>query len=358
MERNSDVILYIVELAYGDQTYAVTSASNPRHLQLRTPIPLWHKENMINLGVRKLLPRNWRAFAWIDADVEFKNRNWARETLRLLNGKADLVHLFDKAILLNEKNAIDEERTSVVKTNFQRLKFVGEHSGFCWAITRTLYEKLGGLFEYGILGGGDAIMCVACGCDGNLDFFERISSGCLDVLNTFREKARGTTMNYLPGEIVHYYHGSSKNRKYLERWGVLQKHRYDPHLHITKDAQGILVPTPQCPVGLLTEIMQYFWERNEDEDTFPGRPTMTCPVFLQSVADENTAASSLQCNDSQSQVAESAPQYETTPDIGNYAVPDCDATSADTPDSKNEHATQEELECEHDYDLGQTSSIV
>jgi hypothetical protein len=37
-------------------------------LQLRTDTPIWHKENMINLGVRRLLSDNYKAFAWIDAD--------------------------------------------------------------------------------------------------------------------------------------------------------------------------------------------------------------------------------------------------------------------------------------------------
>ena len=52
--------------------YINTNANNKKHLQLNTNnIPLWHKENMINIGIRKLLPNNWKAVAWIDADIEF-----------------------------------------------------------------------------------------------------------------------------------------------------------------------------------------------------------------------------------------------------------------------------------------------
>ena len=64
MEKEMKCILYFVELAYGDQDFQVTEKGNPRHLQLRTSTaPLWHKENMINIGVKKLLPKGWRAFS-------------------------------------------------------------------------------------------------------------------------------------------------------------------------------------------------------------------------------------------------------------------------------------------------------
>src|SRR5208282_5642845 len=65
--QDSGVILYTVEMAYGDRAFAVTDANNPRHLQLRSNHELWHKENLINLGVARL-PATWKYLAWIDAD--------------------------------------------------------------------------------------------------------------------------------------------------------------------------------------------------------------------------------------------------------------------------------------------------
>jgi hypothetical protein len=61
-EEEENVILYIVEMAYKKQKFIVTQEGNKRHLQVRCDVPLWHKENMINLGV-KLLPANYKAFA-------------------------------------------------------------------------------------------------------------------------------------------------------------------------------------------------------------------------------------------------------------------------------------------------------
>lgn len=56
-----------------------------------------------------------------------------------------------------------------------------------------------------------------------------------------------------------------KNRKYMERWKILIKHNYSPKIHITKDKNGLLVPTTDCPNELITDIFKYFQERKEDE---------------------------------------------------------------------------------------------
>ena len=91
MQKEDSIILYIVELAYGDQEFMVTEENNPRHLQLRANIPpLWHKENMINLGIEKLLPSDWKAVAWVDADIEFDNPHWASDTLNVKNTESVL----------------------------------------------------------------------------------------------------------------------------------------------------------------------------------------------------------------------------------------------------------------------------
>jgi len=60
-ENLPNVKLYVVELAYGNQDFHITSPTNPQHLQLRTEYALWHKENMINLGIKKLLPEDWNS---------------------------------------------------------------------------------------------------------------------------------------------------------------------------------------------------------------------------------------------------------------------------------------------------------
>ena len=104
MEEEEHVNLFIVELAYGTQPFVITDKSNKNHLQLKADDPLWHKENMVNLGVQHLLPKNYKAFAWIDADIEFDNNSWALDTLKILNGYKDVVQIFSHCVDLNHDN--------------------------------------------------------------------------------------------------------------------------------------------------------------------------------------------------------------------------------------------------------------
>ena len=97
-EEESNVELFIVEMIYNNQRFIITDKNNKKHLQLKTETPIWHKENMVNLGVKYLLPINWKAFAWIDADIEFENNSWALDTLKILNGYKDVVQLFSHCV--------------------------------------------------------------------------------------------------------------------------------------------------------------------------------------------------------------------------------------------------------------------
>ena len=85
-----------------------------------------------------------------------------------------------------------------------------------------------------------------------------------DVLD-FERKNKNIRLGYVPGVIRHFYHGSKKNRKYQERWQILVNNNYSPLIHITKDKNGLLIPTEKCPQKLLDDIYNYFLERNEDE---------------------------------------------------------------------------------------------
>ena len=266
----TNVILYIVEMVYGNQNFVVTDKKNPRHLQLRTEVPLWHKENMINLGVKYLLPKNYKAFAWIDADVEFDSATWALDTLRILNGSCDIVQLFSHCLDMDQN---DGTMNTFSSAGFQHCKgkpYCNKgldywHPGFAWAITRKAYERIGGTYENAILGSGDNIMLFSLINQVLKAVPSQSSQDYKDDMLSYQKKMSSLRLGYVPGLIRHYFHGSKKNRKYQERWQILVKYDYQPHVHITRDEKGVLIPTDVCPDGLKADIFQYFLERNEDE---------------------------------------------------------------------------------------------
>lgn len=271
MIDTSNVCFYMVELIYPGQEYHVTDSDNPNHLQIKTDHPIWHKECMVNVGVKHLLPASWKAFAWIDADVLFENTTWVQDTLKLLNGTCDIVQLFSHAIDMDaEENAMTIFQGSMYQYINKQKRDKGIyywHPGYAWACTREAYDKMGGLFEYSILGSGDDNMMKTW--IGEKSWLTSIHGNATDgykkSLKQYSERCKGFKLGYVPGIIRHYFHGSKKNRKYVERWQTLLKWKYDPLQHITKDGYGVLIPTETFPCGLLKDIMAYFKERNEDE---------------------------------------------------------------------------------------------
>jgi len=271
-DTEQNIILYIVELCFGDkQQFCVTEKNNPKHLQLRTNTePLWHKENMINIGVKQLLPKTWKAFAWIDADIEFESASWALDTLKVLNGCRDIVQLFSHCSDMDKNEdpmrifqSFGFQYSKNKKYNSSGLNFW--HPGFAWAITRKAYDKIGGIFDKSILGSGDHNIALSLIGNGIQSVNNEISDNYKNSVLNYEKKIFGLRLGYIPGVIKHYFHGSKENRKYSERWKILVKHHYEPENHVKYDKNGLLVPTDKCPKELLDDIYQYFYERNEDE---------------------------------------------------------------------------------------------
>ena len=270
LESYEHVELYVVELAYGRQNHYITNSGNPQHLQLRTDsAPLWHKENMVNIGIRRLLPSQWKAVAWVDADIEFENCSWALDTLKILNGYKDVVQLFSHAVDMGK-----HEETMRVFTSFgyqyeNKRQYVSSgldfwHPGYAWACSRRAYEKMGGLYQNSILGSGDHNMAYSFMGWGRKSVNNLANDEYLADVLEFQKRVGSLRLGYVTGVIKHYYHGSKSDRKYSERWQILVKHQYNPREHMTLNADGLLVPTGSCPTELLEDIMNYFRERNED----------------------------------------------------------------------------------------------
>ena len=269
MEFEQDVTLYVVELAYGNEPFYITDPENPRHLQLRGDTILWHKENMINIGVQKLLPKTWKAMAWVDADVEFESPCWAADALRILNGSRDIIQLFS--------HCIDMDRETRAMRIFQSFGFQYNkgfdytisglnyfHPGFAWACTRKAYDKLGGIYEHAILGSGDYVLSMSLIGQAIQTVNRGETSNYKQHALAYEKKMKRMRIGYVPGVIRHHYHGSKKNRGYMNRFKILINHNYDPFIHVTHDANGLLVPTADCPKEMLREIAAYFFSRAED----------------------------------------------------------------------------------------------
>jgi len=214
-EEEENVNLYVVEMIYDNQRFMITDSKNKKHLQLKTQIPIWHKENMINLGVKYLLPNNWKAFAWIDADIEFESNTWATDTLKILNGCKDIVQIWSHAVDMD----YDKSNLSIFNSfgySFSKQKTYTTnpknywHPGFAWAITRKAYEKVGGLYDKGILGSGDNMMALTIinkvESTMKMDYHEDYKNSVFE----YQKQAKKLRLGYTPGVIRHHYHGKKQ----------------------------------------------------------------------------------------------------------------------------------------------------
>lgn len=275
--EESNVILYIVELAYDlpnkkPQKFYITDSNNPRHLQLRTSIPLWHKENLLNIGIQKLLPKNWKAVCWADADIIWDDPNFAINTLKVLNGCRDIIQNFSHCVDMDPNgNAMSIFSGFGYQYLHNRPYQKGGnpnnqfHPGYSWSCTRRAYEQMGGLYEYAILGAGDHHMSLCWVFNGIKSISESANKSYIHSILDFQEKCKGLKIGYIPGTISHEFHGYKQKRGYNERWNILINNNYSPLEHITHDINGILIPTKDCSKNFLKEIYMYFESRQEDE---------------------------------------------------------------------------------------------
>ncbi len=239
-----------------------------RHLKLQTPDQIWIKENLVNRAVTEF-PDNWKYMAWVDADLTFLNVNWVKDTVTELESY-DIVQLFQTAVNLGptgESLKIDrgfgymhrDSGTPYTKTD----KYGFWHPGYAWACTRKAFEQMNGLVDWAILGSGDRHMALAWigrvkdSAPGN------ISPNYLNLLNDYQRACKGLEVSYVPGTILHHWHGRFEDRRYKERWEILTKNSFDPCLDISVSNSGVTCLTRRG-LRLAKELQEYFTGRRED----------------------------------------------------------------------------------------------
>ncbi len=267
--EDSGVKLLTVELQLGDRCFQITDKNNPMHLQLRTWDEIWHKENMINLGIARL-PVDWEYVAWVDADITFTNPNWPLETVQQLQHNY-FVQMFQNAIDLGPTGETMQVHDGFI-WGYQNgepsgIRYHGTgHPGFAWAARREAIDFVGQLLDMAILGAGDRHMSLALIGKAESSFSSELTSEYARHVMRWQdrcEKYIKRDVGFVKGTILHSFHGKKKDRGYQDRWKILIKNQYDPELDLMRDWQGLYKLTDRS-IKLRDEIRAYFRSRNED----------------------------------------------------------------------------------------------
>lgn len=289
--QEAGALLITVEMAFGERPFEVTEKDNPLHVQLRSEDELWHKENMINIGINyasQVFP-DWKYCAWIDCDVlpmAGSVREWLEETVQQLQ-HYHVVQMFKTAQQLDPNgNMYGAPFRSFISCYHERGFTIPEglfwgkyttkeygHPGFAWAATRYALDNLSGplggpLIEFSILGSGDFHMCLGLlGAFGSDFGYKNIAyHNALKQWQVRAERWIKRDIGFVPGSIYHFWHGNRIDRGYMNRWQILAKHQFDPLTDLTRDAQGLLKFETWEPrqIGLRDDSRAYFRQRNED----------------------------------------------------------------------------------------------
>ncbi|MCS7026800.1 MAG: hypothetical protein NZV14_18525 [Bryobacteraceae bacterium] len=271
----SGALLTTVEAAYGERPHQVTSSSCATHLQLRTRHELWHKENLINVGIQRL-PPDWEYVAWIDADVLFARPDWARETVEQLQ-HYHVVQMWTHAQDLNPNyEPTGEIQRGFVWSYYHDPKpkpnpsgygtFRNWHPGYAWAARREFIDAVGGLIDWAILGSADTHMACALIGQAEMSMHPNLSPRYRKKVQIWQERAERhvrRNLGYVHGLLLHYWHGRKRDRGYNDRWKILVEHGFDPDLDLKRDHQGLWQLTERSH-RLRDDIRAYFRSRNED----------------------------------------------------------------------------------------------
>lgn len=284
MARHPNVEHYKVEMAYGNRPFEVTDPHNPKHIRVRSKQELWHKENLINIGIQHL-PADAKYIAWIDADVRFMRYDWVEETIQQLQ-HYPIVQMFSHATLLGPTHAPDHHAISFAyayaksqasfdpKFKTEQLRF-GNYggtpykTGLAWAFTREAIVSIGGMMDRCIIGSADYHM--AASFIGRVietipdDSSEPYKKMILDWERVAYPIIKGN-IGYVDGTLVHFWHGAMKDRRYKERWAIVNE--FDPVLDLTYDwtNKGLiqLVDHGERTRQIARHLKEYFALRNED----------------------------------------------------------------------------------------------
>jgi len=239
-----------------------------KHIKIKPSEPMWIKEHLVNIAADEL-PRNWKYIAWVDADITFLNENWVEDTIQVLE-LANVVQMFHSVINLGpngEPIKTDKSFGYMARGSntpyLKNDKYGFWHPGYAWACTRDAFESMKGLIDWAILGSGDRHMALALigkiedSCPGN------VHPNYKNLLIEYQDRVKNLSLSWVPGTIVHHWHGSLENRKYKERWEILTKNSFDPLSDMVLRSDGLLQFSDKGK-RLAEPISKYFLERKED----------------------------------------------------------------------------------------------
>ena len=251
---------------------------------------IFFKENLWNLAANKLDVDN---LIFLDSDVYINNPAWVERTESSLQ-QFDFVQPFSECHWLTKGGKIELTRPSSCTGLSQGVHPKGGvyHPGFGLAMTRRLYEFMGGLLDGAVFGGGgDGANILAhsrlAGTDQYLErlFNKSIFKGYMmeDHRRFFhspswikyrqRSVDYGVRVGYVPDQhVYHLWHGERRKRRYTTRAEFFDWPYENQPVEYREDGlQRWTCPQPRSKA--------YYLGRDEDGAAQAKRPGRLAPIL-------------------------------------------------------------------------------
>jgi hypothetical protein len=243
--------------------------------------------------------------AWVDCDLIWENKEWVADAIAALE-HCPVVQLFDVVVRLPEGHVSDVgdgEHIDGFGVTFSRRPWVVNdvnagrtarhgHTGFAWAARREVLED--GLYDACLSGNGDHLMAHAFVGDWETECFREhfeSSPGYRRHFELWSRKVYGRVrcrVGYVPGKVLHLWHGNPDGRQYFSRGIELNAFAFDPSTDLSIDASGCYSWSGDKP-DLHNWAERYFVSRCEDGRQVP-------PCTRDQLADRVTRARDRACS--------------------------------------------------------------
>jgi hypothetical protein len=274
--------LIVVELAV-DAPFDLADSDAELVVHLRDGDIMWQKERLLNVAISRL-PSECSAVAWLDGDVILEREDWVEGALRALD-RAPLVQLFRDRFDLGRDVLPENAGDPAAFARGQSLAFRLQEGvppdivsaagtvqhwqaslGLAWAARRDLVARHG-LYDAGILGGGDRAFAAAAlgqmsavagpwyANAAQVDHYRRWAE-------PFHAEVRGR-IGHLDGRLFHLWHGDRVHRRYLSRYRDLQPFGFDPARDIRRSPEGAWRWSSD-KAAMHAYVRDYFHSRRED----------------------------------------------------------------------------------------------
>ena len=273
IKTNKNIELIVIEQYTDDSKYRINNIHENTHSFHSNEI-YWMKEQLINIGFQKLINENFKYICWLDCDIKFKDDDWSIKVINALQ-ENPICQVFRTCIKTNPNGYSSKSYSFSIYSDDQEnesietlLKRQGE-PGFGFAYN-TNYISDSKLYEYAICGSGDFLNILGylfevSDLEKKLKSDRFFRNNSLDFLNHFLSwaysiKSRVKKIPCVDNTIIVDYHGSIKNRKYVDRETILTRNKFNPIIDL--DNQGTLFELKNKKIK--QQIKNYFLNRHED----------------------------------------------------------------------------------------------